>query len=225
MPASSSNTVWSLLHANIDVKRQWIRENPDQLSVLSERNRQVLEMLAGVGGQPQTLKATGRHFNISTKRVSDILRDGLRKIAMRSRQTPPSVLDSARLGAIGIQDPARRTLHSKSIFSVGSLCKRTSNELASKGLTELQIEDVRKCLSAVARSLAGEEGPEAILISELDLSVRPFNSLLRHGVYTLKNLQSLSEFERDKVHNMGVKSWAEVDRAIAQRLEDLKSTA
>ena len=59
------------------------------LTILNEREREVLEMRFGLGnGQEATLEEVGKHFGVTRERIRQIEAKALRKLRHPSRSRP-----------------------------------------------------------------------------------------------------------------------------------------
>ena len=105
----------------------------------------------------------------------------------------------------------------------GSLKPEEAMSLASKLLVEhfnvlVNLDDVGRLTSFINEREDESQGRVLDMsIDELDLSVRAYNCLRRHGVDTVQDLASLKEEDIIKVKNLGKKSMKE----IKEKLGDL----
>ena len=57
------------------------------LSTLSEREKEILQMLFGIGCQEMTLEEIGDHFGLTRERVRQVKEKALRRLRNTSRST------------------------------------------------------------------------------------------------------------------------------------------
>lgn len=104
----------------------------------------------------------------------------------------------------------------------GSLKPAEAISLASKLLVEhfnvlVDLDDVGKSTSFINER--EDESQSRVLdmpIEELDLSVRAYNCLRRHGVDTVQDLAGLKEEDVIKVKNLGKKSMKEIKEKLVE---------
>jgi len=104
----------------------------------------------------------------------------------------------------------------------GSLKPAEAISLASKLLVEhfnvlVDLDDVGKSTSFINEREDESQGRVLDMpIEELDLSVRAYNCLRRHGVDTVQDLASLKEEDIIKVKNLGKKSMKEIKEKLTE---------
>ena len=104
----------------------------------------------------------------------------------------------------------------------GSLKPTEAISLASKLLVEhfnvlVDLDDVGKTTSFINEREDESQGRVLDMpIEELDLSVRAYNCLRRHGVDTVQDLASLKEEDIIKVKNLGKKSMKEIKEKLTE---------
>jgi len=104
----------------------------------------------------------------------------------------------------------------------GSLMPEEAISLASKLLVEhlnilVDLNDVGKYASFISEREEESNGHLLDMkIEELDLSVRAFNCLKRHGVETVQDLANLKEEDIIKVKNLGKKSMKEIKEKLVE---------
>jgi len=143
------------------------------------------------------------------------------EIAIDSIYTPISnasfVVEKTRVGQDASYDKLTIDLKTD-----GSLKPAEAISLASKLLVEhfnvlVDLDDVGKSTSFINEREDESQGRVLDMpIEELDLSVRAYNCLRRHGVDTVQDLASLKEEDIIKVKNLGKKSMKEIKEKLTE---------
>ncbi|MBR2809352.1 MAG: DNA-directed RNA polymerase subunit alpha [Erysipelotrichaceae bacterium] len=193
--------------------------NPELVICTLEEDSEIhMEMMAKIG--------RGYVSNEENKRIYQATSQGIGTIYTDSIYTP---VVKANFQA----EPTRvgeSTKYDRLILEVttdGTISPRESIALASKILMDhLEIlthidEAVAEGESLIKDKIAEKANNKTnMIIEELDLSVRSYNCLKRHGISTVEELIEMTEDDLMKVRNLGKKSLKEVkDKVHALNLE------
>ena len=172
------------------------------------------------GALKMTLKVRSGHGYVGAADNKRYL-ESVGEIAIDSIYTPISnasyEVEKTRVGQDASYD--RLTIDIK---TDGSLKPAEAISLASKLLVEhfnvlVDLDDVGKSTSFINEREDESQGRVLDMpIEELDLSVRAYNCLRRHGVDTVQDLASLKEEDIIKVKNLGKKSMKEIKEKLTE---------
>ena len=173
------------------------------------------------GGElKMTLKIRSGHGYVGAADNKRYL-DSVGEIAIDSIYTPISnasyEVEKTRVGQDASYDKLTIDLKTD-----GSLKPTEAISLASKLLVEhfnvlVDLDDVGKSTSFINEREDESQGRVLDMpIEELDLSVRAYNCLRRHGVDTVQDLASLKEEDIIKVKNLGKKSMKEIKEKLTE---------
>lgn len=172
------------------------------------------------GALKMTLKVRSGNGYVGAKDNKKYL-ESVGEIAIDSIYTPilnaSYVVEKTRVGQDASYD--RLTLDLK---TNGSLKPAEAISLASKLLVEhfnvlVDLDEVGRSTSFINEREDESQGRVLDMpIEELDLSVRAYNCLRRHGVDTVLDLASLKEEDLIKVKNLGKKSMKEIKEKLIE---------
>lgn len=182
------------------------------LGLLSERERQVL---CDRFEDELSLYETGKKYNITRERIRQIEAKAIRKLRHPARMkyiTQGYAATSGELRQI-VEERYKSTLESleaEYLVKIAELRDKIS-----------LIEDKTQKLTATkdANEIITDIGTP---LEELNLSVRSYNCLARHGIKTLYDICALTYDDLQKVRNMGRKSVEEVVECVHSRMYRLK---
>jgi len=172
------------------------------------------------GALKMTLKVRSGHGYVGAADNKRYL-ESVGEIAIDSIYTPISnasyEVEKTRVGQDASYDKLTIDLKTD-----GSLKPTEAISLASKLLVEhfnvlVDLDDVGKSTSFINEREDESQGRVLDMpIEELDLSVRAYNCLRRHGVDTVQDLASLKEEDIIKVKNLGKKSMKEIKEKLTE---------
>ena len=172
------------------------------------------------GALKMTLKVRSGHGYVGAADNKRYL-ESVGEIAIDSIYTPISnasyEVEKTRVGQDASYDKLTIDLKTD-----GSLKPTEAISLASKLLVEhfnvlVDLDDVGRSTSFINEREDESQGRVLDMpIEELDLSVRAYNCLRRHGVDTVQDLASLKEEDIIKVKNLGKKSMKEIKEKLTE---------
>jgi predicted DNA-binding protein YlxM (UPF0122 family) len=182
------------------------------LGLLSERERQVLRDRFE---DDLSLEDTGRKYNITRERIRQIEAKAIRKLRH------PARMKYITQGYAAMSGELRQIVEERYKSTLESLEAEYLAKIAELRDKISLIEDKTQKLSAAkeANEIIDDIGTP---LCELELSVRSYNCLARHGVKTLYDICALTRDELQKVRNMGRKSLDEVVNCVHSRGYRLK---
>ena len=179
-----------------------------------------LATVATGGALKMTLKVRSGHGYVGAADNKRYL-ESVGEIAIDSIYTPISnasyEVEKTRVGQDASYDKLTIDLKTD-----GSLKPTEAISLASKLLVEhfnvlVDLDDVGRTTSFINEREDETHGRVLDMpIEELDLSVRAYNCLRRHGVDTVQDLASLKEEDIIKVKNLGKKSMKEIKEKLTE---------
>jgi len=174
--------------------------------------------LASGGALKMTLKVRSGHGYVGANDNKRYL-ESVGEIAIDSIYTPIAnasyVVEKTRVGQDASYDKLMIDIKTN-----GSLKPEEAISLASKLLVEhfnilVDLNDVGKLASFINEREDDSQGHVLDMpIEDLDLSVRAYNCLKRHGVETVQDLANLKEEDIIKVKNLGKKSMKEIKEKL-----------
>lgn len=185
----------------------WLLDN-----VLIEKERKVIILRFGFSEDDgfATLEETGKSLGLSTERVRQIERRSIRLLRHPNK---------ARILKDGI-------IKSKEDDEVKEMKLKYAKEESKKRLKEYEEEAENKNCS-----INGVDIPDLIValkqrgIDELELSVRPFNALLRHNIRNMYDLVVIPNYEfENRIRDLGKISQKEVIEKLNQYLNKFNTT-
>ena len=128
--------------------------------------------------------------------------------------------DQSPLEILGLSTRACKVLHKAGCHTVADVAA-----LGDQGLEWVMGYVRSNILAEIKRRLlayytAHPSLVRPIPLSVLNLSIRPYNALMRHGVFTVEKLAGMSEEEIWNVRNIGEKSVAEIREKLGDYLKD-----
>lgn len=170
--------------ANEEIYKVYVPGLIECLNKLTGREKDVLELRYLHG---LTLEQTGKRFDLTRERIRQIESRAMRKL----------------------RHPTFRKLYL--LDTVGKVFEID----AEKTRLERENAELRKLLYEEGKLNEVEDIPlKAITIEDLELSIRPYNCLLRAGIKDLYALSQMTFPELMKVRNMGKKSAYEVAEKV-----------
>lgn len=166
---------------------------------LTERERTVLLMYCK---DKMTLKEIGQKIGVTLERVRQILAKSFRKLRWRDREK------FIRYGVSGV-------IRNESMKSA-EITIELERERADKEARILrqQSNSSNQGEQSIRETVMRYQSIDAIPIETLNLSIRPYNCLIRQKIYTIGDIMKLSQKELLKVRNLGKKSYAEVVESL-----------
>ena len=186
-------------------------------SYITSRERTVIFMRYA---EQMTLEQVGEHFHVTRDRIRQIEAKALRKLRNPRR--------------------SHQMRYGKAVREKTDELQRVSNALAiSDKMAELEeqidkaieandiqmMRAYRDVLNTKLAELNGEKDSDDIYnvpLEELELSVRPYNCLMRKGIKTLGDLTKMTKYDLMKVRNLGRRSYEEVVDKLHSLGVDLK---
>ena len=173
---------------------------------ITKRERTVIFMRYK---EQMTLDECGKHFNISRDRIRQIEAKALRKLRMPRRSY------WMRYGKVA-REKLDRLQYIRNALVVSEKIKDLDNQI-NEALTHNDIQRLLDLKNKLALHLAeynvAENSDPDVLdipIEELELSVRSYNCLRRHGDNTVGDICKMSYDELISVRNLGRRSCAEI---------------
>ena len=176
--------------------------------------------IATGGALKMTLKVRSGHGYVGASDNKRYL-EAVGEIAIDSIYTPIANA-SYEVGKTRVGQDASYDKLTMDVKTNGSLNPTEAISLASKLLVEyfnvlVDLDDVGKSTSFINEREDESHGRVLDMpIEELDLSVRAYNCLRRHGVDTVQDLASLKEEDIIKVKNLGKKSMKEIKEKLTE---------
>lgn len=216
------------------------------LDRFGERKKQIICLYFGLlGGKSHTLEEIGEMFNVRKTRISDIIRTCLSRLAKSDEVcgeifVDGNVSDNERdWERLPTDDMTRRNnilyriINSKLVFIPDKGLKQELWEITPLELSALadELRDIRngglkkryrkeKIRKEQEDPLNGEQYTN---ISNLGLSNRTYNALVRYNIRTIEKLRSLSLDEKTQIPHLGPKSLEELNIKLEAFLKQQES--
>lgn len=190
-------------------KGKFIPENVEErikeaIKELSIREREVIK-LRGICGL--THEETGKRLGVTRERIRQIEAKAIRKLRHPSRYKKLVYGDLHT----SIDEQMEKAYKEEKEKIIGNLTARYNNKL-NDDMANFALSIVENVLES--KDIPIPNDPLDDDISELDLSVRSYNCLVRYGAKTIRDVANMTMDDFYRVRNLGRKSTDEIIKAM-----------